>query len=535
MLDWEIEIKNYRCFSDENPARVTVRDGFTAFIGPNNAGKSTALKFFYEFRNLFRLFSVRDISANQSNITKNMWTGDTTAVAPLFERNLHELFHAGNDRDIEFKLRLLEPDEGHVEVAKFVVNRTSGSVMMSVVVRRNGQSILLPRQNYSNMEIRDGRWLSQNGNIFLDANEIISVASQLADSIYVGAFRNAIQVGSSTAYYDLKIGQAFIEEWRNFKTGPDPDQNLAAFQLTNEIREIFGFHNFEINPSADGKTLQLFVDDNSYVLSELGAGLAQFVILLAFVATRRPHLVLIDEPELNLHPRLQQDLLMGLKNYAQGPIIFATHNLGLARAVANGIYVCRKLESSTEIRPLSGHPRLAELLGELSFGGYQEIGFDKLLLVEGPHDVTAFRELLRLYGKDHEVVLMPLGGSSMINGEIEEQLHEIKRITSNIYAVVDSERDSESAGPAENVIRFAAACENTGITCHILERRAFENYLPLHAIQQVKGSKYGPLKSYQALNSLEPKWAKAENATIARAMKRDDIEGTDLGDFLHKL
>ncbi len=43
-MDLEITIKNYRCFSDEKPARLVLRKGFPAFVGVNNSGKSSLLK-----------------------------------------------------------------------------------------------------------------------------------------------------------------------------------------------------------------------------------------------------------------------------------------------------------------------------------------------------------------------------------------------------------------------------------------------------------------------------------------------------------
>ena len=49
----EITLKNYRCFSDEKPATFVIGNGFTAFIGVNNSGKSSLLRFFYEFRHFF--------------------------------------------------------------------------------------------------------------------------------------------------------------------------------------------------------------------------------------------------------------------------------------------------------------------------------------------------------------------------------------------------------------------------------------------------------------------------------------------------
>jgi len=56
-MDAELTIKNYRCFPDSRPARIVVRDGFTAFLGVNNSGKSSLLRFFYEFRRLFHSLS----------------------------------------------------------------------------------------------------------------------------------------------------------------------------------------------------------------------------------------------------------------------------------------------------------------------------------------------------------------------------------------------------------------------------------------------------------------------------------------------
>jgi predicted ATP-binding protein involved in virulence len=49
----DITIKNFRCFADVAPARLTLHPGVTAIVGKNNSGKSALLKFFYELRHLF--------------------------------------------------------------------------------------------------------------------------------------------------------------------------------------------------------------------------------------------------------------------------------------------------------------------------------------------------------------------------------------------------------------------------------------------------------------------------------------------------
>ena len=62
-MNIDLILKNYRCFPDSDPARLTIGDGWTAFLGVNNAGKSAILRLIYEFR---RIFSVLSNSNNMS-------------------------------------------------------------------------------------------------------------------------------------------------------------------------------------------------------------------------------------------------------------------------------------------------------------------------------------------------------------------------------------------------------------------------------------------------------------------------------------
>jgi hypothetical protein len=178
---------------------------------------------------------------------------------------------------------------------------------------------------------------------------------------------------------------------------------------------------------------------------------------------------------------------------------------------------------------------LSEFLGELSFSGYKELGFDKILLVEGPTDVTTVPEFLRILQKDHSVVLLPLCGSSLINASAEPQLHEIKRISDNVYALIDSERSAAGAPLDPQRVAFVEACKRAGVTCCVLERRALENYLSDQAVKKVKGDKYRALQPYEALNALPIAWSKEENWRIAREMDPKDWGETDLGIFLKSL
>jgi len=368
----------------------------------------------------------------------------------------------------------------------------------------------------------------------IDFGEFIDTLKNLVGALYIGAFRNAINIGSNDNYFDIAVGQSFIKLWRNYKSGDIKKQNELIWQITRDISSIFAL-DLEINPSPDDQTLQINVGGRSFKLNELGAGIAQFIVVLGTVAIRVPTFVLIDEPELNLHPSLQLSFLTTLASYAQKGVLFSTHSIGLARAMADRVYAVKGIkQGESEVSPLEGVPRYLEFLGELSYNGYQELGFDKILLVEGPTEVRTMQQFLRQLKKDHKIVLLQLGGRSMINGSREQELRELTRISKNISAVIDSERVATGAPLESSRQAFAEVCKKIGIDCHVLERRATENYFTDGAIKMAAGFTYHALSAYETLTAPN-NWGKSKNWLIARQMQLSDLDGTDLLKILESL
>src|SRR5262249_47094129 len=137
---------------------------------------------------------------------------------------------------------------------------------------------------------------------FADLTPVIEALAPLGNSLYIGAFRNAINSGAQENYYDIDIGQAFVKRWRGWRGGPERSQRDSAVFLSDVLRNLFRYDSLEINTSADDKTLIFTIEGRTYRLEEMGSGIAQFLIVLANAAIKKPDLILIDEPELNLHP-----------------------------------------------------------------------------------------------------------------------------------------------------------------------------------------------------------------------------------------
>lgn len=538
-MDAEITIKNYRCFSDSGPAKIKFRRGITAIIGANNSGKSSLLKIFHEMRQIFD--SIRTVNSNFQSALRQQESG--LSIKSVLD--VEEVFCNANDRGIGITIKFdgvekeqlneiqkeLFADEIQIDILR-KYNSAAWKVGFKVgnKVKRSGGV----RSN-TNFSVKDGILSNSEGPIAY-IKHVQEFSEYLFNSIYVGAYRNAINIGGNADYYDLKVGQTFIQDWGVNKTGPDKKRNKLINSVSDNIKNIFGFEALEINASSNNQGFQITVNGESYNLNEMGSGLAQFIIVLGTAAMKNPSYIFIDEPELNLHPSLQLSFLTALASYARQGVIFSTHSMGLARSAAEFIYtVKRNGDGSSMVRPMENNPSLPELIGELSFSSRKELGFSKVLLVEGITEIKAIQQLLRKHKKDQHFLLIPLGGSAFINPNRAHELEEIKRISTNMYAIIDSEIENDGDKLNPDRQGFVNLCEKLGIDVHVLKRRALENYWTDRAVRLVFGEKYQALGMYERLEGKKIGWSKADNWRIAQEMTLNELSPTDLGQFLSKI
>lgn len=309
----------------------------------------------------------------------------------------------------------------------------------------------------------------------------------------------------------------------------------AVERVTDDIRRIFDFQRLEITAAPQRKTLVVSIDGKPYNLNELGAGFSQFLIVLGNAAIRKPTFILIDEPELNLHPSLQLDFLTALTSYSKDGTMFATHSVGLARSVAERIYSFQRAGVHSEVVAFEQTPNYVEFLGELSYSIQRHLGYEQILLVEGVHDVTTVQQLLRKWQKDHKVVLLPLGGSEMINGNRDHELTEICRLSNRIAVLIDSEREAAGQDLPANRAEFVRSCQSLGMRVCVTKFRAIESYFSDSAVKVALGNSYSALQPYQRLSEAPHAWSKRDNWRIARELTRNEIENSDVGEFLAAL
>lgn len=515
----EYILKNYRSYSENNPLKLTISDGVTAIVGANNSGKSSILKSLYELRALLSLF----VEHKEYTRTRKGFDCSINGISHHLD-----IFHKFNNNIIEGSIRL------HNKKLIFEITRDKATNGRVNIVLKDGKEFTSPNFGRG-LELTNDLDIVNTfeGRIIDNFTDLFAEINSLSKSIYFASFRNTINVGANQSYYDMAVGDAFIKSWHELTTSSDPYIRKQSLQVKDDLKDIFGYSNLDIISSPGEHKIVTNINGETYTLSDLGAGISQFIIVFINAAIKQPDFILIDEPELNLHPKLQIEFINRLLQYSKRGIIFATHNLGLAHSVADRIYSVTKKENESIVKPFENTPKYLELLGELNFSNYQSVGFNKLLLVEGPTEVKVFSILLRKIGKYKDVLLWPLGGSGLINAHTVQELNELQRLGPDIkkYCWIDSEKKSQAEDVSPPRKQFQENCDSLGIKTRISDLRSIECYFPEQAIKKVytKGTKIGP---YDEI----PKWLnKGSNWRVAQEIDLNDLKGTDLFNFLSDL
>jgi len=488
-----IRVKNYRCFGAQSSAGFVLKQGITGFVGENNTGKSTMLRLFYDLRGVFRK------AANQL-----------------------DQFRPG--REMFFQM---PPLPAGIERNRFF-HQKNGDALVVEIASEGSEIVLVCR--------RDGRVQWSLGHHLPEDTGMAEDLRMLSRMFYVGPFRPFQACGLDGVSFDLRFGREFFDACSRAASGGHPEEKKSLDSVCLTVSELFDLEQFAFQNDSQGHPG--FLLNGSWMgAEELGSGMGQCFLILFQAARHHPSFVLIDEPEAHLHPSIQTDFLTQLAGYGQYGLIISTHHSGVAQSASDHLYrVKRHAErEGSVIEPFQPESRLSQTLGEMQVSLQSQKNGPQVLLVEGPTEIKALRKLMAKINRHHSVVLLPLGGSSMINGHREDELREVKKICSSVYALIDSERDSPEARESAHHRAFREACHHAGIHCHILERRSLENYFSGRAIHQVLGRKFRELGPYENVNTVHSRWPKSENWKIVQQMRPEEFEGTDLWEFCREL
>lgn len=149
-------------------------------------------------------------------------------------------------------------------------------------------------------------------------------------------------------------------------------------EFINAFRECFGGTNIIVNHDMDESRyigIEIEQDNTRFKLDMAASGMLQVIQVLAYAFLYRPPLLLLDEPDIHLHPDGQWNLCKALRGIAETSntsIILATHSSQLAQDLSSYSEMAKIvwIDDGEEVQHSDAEPNYEILMrfGALSLG-----------------------------------------------------------------------------------------------------------------------------------------------------------------------
>ena len=205
-----------------------------------------------------------------------------------------------------------------------------------------------------------------------------------------------------------KVAQEVKEFKNNF-----PEEYLKFSEtLENYFKEV------EINEELF--LLNVYADNKVRPVERIGDGFKRLFVILYYIFHPKYNIILIDEPEIHLHPSIIKKFLWILeKNRFGNQIFFTTHHPTFVQAkyLFNIWRITRNEHNSTSVY---GFYRkdvdLNRFVQEINDENSAMLFSDKVLLVEGVSDAIFMREMInRFYEEDKDIKVVYTSGKGSVD------------------------------------------------------------------------------------------------------------------------
>ncbi|HER2960113.1 ATP-binding protein [Streptococcus pyogenes] len=460
----KLKLKNFRGYRDE---MVVDFDALTAFIGKNDAGKSTILEALEIFFNNKLVVCEREdlsVGVDEDSIyitcifdeLPNEIIVDASSKTSLQEENLLNL-----DGDLEIKKIFKCSSAKPKPTIKIVCNHPIDDNFKDLLLLKQGElkkravDLGIDENNYdkrSNVSIRKAI-LDSNANLTIEKVEL-EVDKEDAKKVYgvIETFlpiyalfqsdrsssdsdkeiADPMSVAVSQALQELKSEIDKIKREVQQKAIETAGRTLAKLQEMDEELAASLIPEFKSEPKFDSLFKLSIKSDDDISINKRGSGVRRLILLNFFRAeaerklseTERNQSIIyaFEEPETSQHPSHQKLLIeafLELASKENTQIILTTHTPALGGLLP--ISSLRLVEKSKNSKVSNGSDkvlqRITETLGVLPDPISNET--KALILVEGKTDIIFFSHLCKILKESGEIdktfqeakiALVPTGG-----------------------------------------------------------------------------------------------------------------------------
>jgi putative ATP-dependent endonuclease of OLD family len=271
------------------------------------------------------------------------------------------------------------------------------------------------------------------------------------------------------------IGREEAETLLRLKVKRGGPERLLTLQRT--VRNLLGVVVDAFEADARGeRTAEMDVDD--FLVEANGSGIREALRLILDVELKSPRLVLIEEPEVHLHPGLARVIAGYLREKSRELQLFVTtHSTDFVDigSLQNIFLVGRDSQNQTSSESLSSETAISKIPAELGLKLSTVFMFDRLVFVEGPSDEAILRQLAEKLDIDlakNNVGFVRMGGVRNFAHYAAEATLDILSRRKVIMTFIADRDERDDTEVAQMIGRLGERA-----LLRVLLRRELENYL----------------------------------------------------------
>ncbi|NEQ68266.1 MAG: AAA family ATPase [Symploca sp. SIO2D2] len=306
------------------------------------------------------------------------------------------------------------------------------------------------------------RYFSKEDFIPTYALKLIKLISE-TKVLYLPERREPVEKREASQLLDLKVKRGGTKK-------------LSAIQDTVSAMLGVDIDAFRPEQTNSGEDLEAELDVDNFLVQVNGAGIREALRLIIDYELNQPNILLVEEPEVHLHPALETSMMRYLKTISQECQVFiTTHSTNfLDTAEMRNVYLASR-NNATTIQLINVKEAAQSISRELGIRLSSLFMFDRLVFVEGKIDEQVFREWASTCGVNlaqASVGFVPMGGvRNLAYFSTEATINFLTKRRVSIHFILD--RDEREDAEVQRLSKKLGAQSKLVV----LNKRELENYL----------------------------------------------------------